>query len=91
VDVFPKGPVAFSCHTLDLPFTDKGIQAFRLKVNRASGQSVVRRHTRVTIVFVICVVIVLFLFPVVFVCFGLVIVYVWDMKTNNEENIKKIN
>lgn len=46
VDVSPKGPDALFRRALDSPCTDKGIHAFRLKVNRASGQSVVRRHTR---------------------------------------------
>ena len=37
VDVSAEEPIAFSRHAQDLPFTDKGIQAFRLKVNRALG------------------------------------------------------
>ena len=42
VDVSAKEPVAFSDHSLDLTFTDKGIQAFRLKGSTAAlGQSVV--------------------------------------------------
>ena len=49
-DVFlnlsPKGPVAFSCRALVLPFTDQGIQVYRLKrFTSAFGQSVVFRHT----------------------------------------------
>ena len=45
--VSPKGPDAFSRHALDLPFTDKGIQACRLKGSTAaSGQSEVCRHSR---------------------------------------------
>ena len=64
MDVFPKGPVAFSRRALDLPFTDKGIQACRLKESTATlGQSVVRRHTRasnITVVVVVVVVVVTF-------------------------------
>ena len=62
----------FYCLALDVPFTDKGIQACRLKGSTAaSGQSAVRRHTRaslglvavavVVVVVVVVVVMVLFL------------------------------
>ena len=48
VDVSTKELEAFFyCCALDVPFTDKGIQACRLKEStEASGQSVVCRHTR---------------------------------------------
>ena len=51
-----------------MPFTDKGIQACRIKGSTAAlGQSAVRRHTRavssvVFVVVVVVVVIVLFVF-----------------------------
>ena len=42
VDVSAEEPVAFSRHALDLPFTDKGIKACRLKGSTpALGQSAV--------------------------------------------------
>ena len=42
-----RGTGSLFCCALDLPFTDKGIQACRLKGSTAaSGQSAVRRHTR---------------------------------------------
>ena len=54
VDVFPKGPDAFFRLALDLPFTDKGIQACRLKGSTtASGQSEVCRHSRARLLFVV--------------------------------------
>ena len=68
VDVSPKGPDAFSRHALDLPFTDKGIHAFRLKGSTAaSGQSVVCRHTRAAqpVVAVVVVVVVIIIAIVV--------------------------
>ena len=40
-----RGTGSLFCHALDLPFTDKGIQAYRLRVHRALGQSAVCRHT----------------------------------------------
>ena len=52
----------FYCRALDVPFTDKGIQACRLKGSTAaSGQSAVRRHTRArgTVVVVVVVVVVI--------------------------------
>ena len=51
----------FFCHVLDLPFTDKDIQACRLKGSTAAlGQSAVRRHTRAlnSVVVVVVVVVV---------------------------------
>ena len=49
----------FFCHTLDCPFSDKGIQAYGLElVHRASGQSAVRRHARASILYVIVIVVV---------------------------------
>ena len=57
--VSPKGPDAFSRHALDLPFTDKGIQACRLKGSTtASGQSEVRRHSRAVSPLIVVVVVV---------------------------------
>ena len=42
IDVFAEEPEAFFCRALDLPFTDKGIQACRLKGPTAAfGQSAV--------------------------------------------------
>ena len=62
------GPNVFGClcrgtgslfwHALDLTFTDKGIQAYRLRVHRASGQSAVCRHTWAFIIVIIVVVVV---------------------------------
>ena len=50
----------FFCRTLDFPFTDKEIQAYELElVNRASGQSAVRRHARASLCVVVVVVVVL--------------------------------
>ena len=47
VDVSAEEAEAFfHCRTLNLPFTYKGIQACRLKVNRALGQSAVPRYTQ---------------------------------------------
>ena len=49
----------FYCRALDVPFTDKGIQACRLKGSTAaSGQSAVRRHTRAVVVVVVVIVVV---------------------------------
>ena len=60
MDVSTKEPEAFFCRALDLPFTDKGIQACRLKgPTAASGQSAVRRHTRAGVVVVVVVVVVI--------------------------------
>ena len=57
LDVSPKGPVGFSRRALDLPFTDKGIQAYRLeRSTSALGQSAVRRHTRASCIIVVDVV-----------------------------------
>ena len=57
VDVSPKGPDVFSCHALDLPFTDKGTQACRLKGSTtALGQSLVCRHTQAIAAVVVVVV-----------------------------------
>ena len=54
--VSPKGPDAFSRHALDLPFTDKGIQACRLKGSTAAlGQSKVRRYSQAVVVIVVVV------------------------------------
>ena len=59
VDVSDKEPVAFSCHILDLPFTDKQIQACKLKGSTAAlEQSTVRRHTWDGVVIIIVVVVV---------------------------------
>ena len=33
-----QGTSSLFCHALDLPFTDKGIQAYRLRVRCASGR-----------------------------------------------------
>ena len=67
VDVSPKGPDAFFRHALDLPFTDKGIQACRLKGSTtALGQSKVRRHSRATcfvVVIVVVVIVITVFFP----------------------------
>ena len=54
----PQGTGSFFCHALNLPFTDKGIQACRLKINRALGQSVVCRHFWAGVVVVVVVVVV---------------------------------
>ena len=49
----------FYCRALDVPFTDKGIQACRLKGSTAaSGQSAVCRHTRALTCTVNCIVVV---------------------------------
>ena len=67
-----RGTGTFFCHVLDLPFTDKGIQACRLKGSTAaSGQSAVRRHTRALAIVVATVVIVavITIIVVVFVVF----------------------
>ena len=59
VDVSAEEPVAFALHALDLPFTDKGIQACRLKGSTtALGQSVVRRHTCDLLIVVVIIVVV---------------------------------
>ena len=60
MDVSAEEPEAFFCRALDLPFTDKGIQAYRLKGStEAPWQSAVQRHTRAGLVFVVGVVVVL--------------------------------
>ena len=60
MDISTKELVAFSRHALDLPFTDKEIQACILKRSTAAlRKSPVRRHTRaVTVVVVVAVAVV---------------------------------
>ena len=54
MDVSAEEPEALFCRALDLPFTDKGIQAYRLKRSTStSGQSVVCRHTRALVLVVV--------------------------------------
>ena len=54
----PRNRKPFNRRALDLPFTDKGIQACRLKGSTATlRQSVVCRHTRATVVVVVVVIV----------------------------------
>ena len=58
----PRTGSSFCCHTLDCPFTDKEIQAYRLRGSTAAlGQSAVRRHARAVVDVVVVVVVVFFL------------------------------
>ena len=59
VELSAEEPVAFFVMPWTCLFTDKGIQAYRLKESTAAlGQSAVRRHTRAFVVVVVVVVVV---------------------------------